>query len=492
MSSQTLFEDLPIPDVVPKEANSEIARRVRVLFPNRKQIELRPSDLESLLPEGHRARIVWGFVVGQDLSALNAQIKAVEGGAGRPAIAPEILYALWLFATLEGVGSGRKLEKLTRQHDAYRWICGGVQVNYHSLSDFRSQSGDALDGLLTENIAGLMAAGVVKLKSVAQDGMRVRASAGAASFRREEKLKGYLETARAQVEALKKQVSDDPGFDDRRGKAAQERAAKDREARIEAALNRLPELAAIKQRQGKKGEDARASTTDADATVMKMGDGGFRPAYNVELGTDTESQIIVGVDVVTTGSDMAQMAPMVEQVIKRCGNAPENWLVDGGFPAHEQIDAVAAHTRVIAPVPKAKTPKDKKDKSGTPSRESSEGGAGELAAPTTGESAPPPPAIDPHQRKPGDSPAVGDWRERMGADDIKALYKERAAVAECVNAQARNRNLVLLPVRGLKKVKAVVTLYALAHNLMRMISLAPEMLKIGTGTSKTSEMVAFT
>ena len=197
MSTQALFEDLPIPAGGPVEAKPEMVRRVRVLSPNRSQIELRPSDLESLLPEGHRARIVWGFVMGQDLTALYAGIKAIEGGAGRPAIAPEIHYALWLFATLEGIGSGRKLEKLTRQHDAYRWICGGVQVNYHSLSDFRSQSGEALDGLLTENVASLMAAGVVKLKSVAQDGMRVRASAGAASFRREEKLKVCLETARA-------------------------------------------------------------------------------------------------------------------------------------------------------------------------------------------------------------------------------------------------------------------------------------------------------
>jgi len=485
MFTQALFEDLPFSAGAPVEAKLDRARRVRVLSPNRGQIELRPSDLESLLPEGHRARIVWGFVMGQDLTALYAGIKAVEGGAGRPAIDPEILYALWLFATLEGIGSGRKLEKLTREHDAYRWICGGVQVNYHSLSDFRGQSGEALDGLLTENVASLMAAGVVKLKSVAQDGVRVRASAGAASFRREEKLKGYLETARAQVETLKKQIADDPGGEDRRSKAARERMAKSREARIEAALNRLPELVAIKQRQGKKAEDARVSTTDADATVMKMGDGGFRPAYNIEFGTDTASQIIVGVDVVTTGSDMAQMAPMVEQVVKRCGAAPENWLVDGGFPAHDQIDAVAAQTRVIAPVPKPKAPReDKKNKPGNPPCGSGSDGTGEHAALATGEPVSAQPAVDLHQRKPGDSPAVGDWRERMGTDEVKELYKERAAVAECVNAQARNRNLVLLPVRGLKKVKAVATLYALAHNLMRMISLAPEMGWRGTGTSE--------
>jgi hypothetical protein len=320
-----------------------------------------------------------------------------------------------------------------------------------------------------------MAVGVVKLKAVAQDGVRVRASAGAASFRREEKLTSLLVSARARVAALKKQVDDDPGADSRRKAAAQARAALAREARIEAALARLPELADIKKRQGKKPEDARASTTDAEATVMKMGDGGFRPAYNIEFGSDTESQVIVGVDVVTTGSDMGQMAPMVKQVVERCGQAPDDWLVDGGFPAHDQIDAVAAQTRVIAPVPKPKAKPKAKD------------GEPETKEPADVQE-PAEPPVDPYQRKSGDSPAVGDWRERMATDEAKELYKERAATAECVNAQARNRGLVLLPVRGLKKVKAVALLFALAHNLMRMMRLAPGLVGLGTGTSGILEM----
>lgn len=251
MSTPLLFDDLPAVTGVQDEGKTKARGRARVLLPNRAQLELRPSDLESLLAEGHRARLVWGFVERQDLSALYAKIKVVEGGVGRSAIAPEILYALWLYATLEGVGSARKLWRLTQEHDAYRWICGGVQVNYHALADFRSAGEEALDGLLSENVAGLMAAGVVKLQSVAQDGMRVRANAGAASFRREEKLTDYLAAARERVAALKQAVEDDPGAETRRRKAARERAAKEREARIEAALARLPELTAIKKRQGK-------------------------------------------------------------------------------------------------------------------------------------------------------------------------------------------------------------------------------------------------
>lgn len=447
----------------------------RVLMPNRKQMELRASDLESLLAQGHRARLVWGYVERQNLAGLYAGIKSVEGGAGRPAIAPEILFALWLFATLEGVGSARGIARLTEEHDAYRWICGGVQVNYRTVAQFRSLNGEFLDELLTDNLASLMAAGVVKLQAVAQDGMRVRASAGAGSFRREDKLKGYLEAARQQVEALKQQIDDDPGGELRRRDAAKMRAAKEREARIEAALARRTELAEIKQRQGKKPEQARASSTDAEATVMKMGDGGFRPAYNVQYATDTESQFIVGVDVVTAGSDQGQMAPMVDPVVERCGRAPEHWLVDGGYPGHEQIDAVAERTTVVAPVPKPKA--KSQDKDGEPGSVQSEAALPEKIP-------------DPHEPKPGDSAAVAEWRRRMATDEAKALYRDRAATAECVNALARNRGMRQLPVRGLNKVKGVALLFALAHNLMRMVTLVPELVGIGTDTPGIPEMAA--
>ena len=442
--------------------------KVRVLRPNRQQLELRPSDLESLLPEGHRARLVWGYIERQNLEGLYAGIKAVEGGVGRPAIAPEILFALWLYATLDGVGSARAIARLTQAHDAYRWICGGVRVNHHTVADFRSLNGDFLDELLSANLASLMAVGVVKLQAVAQDGMRVRASAGAGSFRRGEKLQGYLEIAKQRVAELKQQLDADPGADNRRREAARARAAKEREARIQAALERLPELAEIKQRQGKKPEDARASTTDADATVMKMGDGGFRPAYNLQYGTDVESQIIVGVDVVTSGSDQGQMVPMVAQVVERCGQAPDQWLVDGGYPGHGQIDAVADQTEVLAPVPKAKGTKTAQGDQGDPNPPSAPSG--------------------PHAPKPGDSQAVQDWRKRMATEEAQERYKDRAATAECVNALARNRGLQRLAVRGLEKVKGVALLFALAHNLIRMVQLVPAWFAIGTGTSATPEM----
>lgn len=461
-----LFGSLPVPE--PSAAQRVVAGgdQPRLLQPDRLQVELRASDLESLLEPDHRARLVWGYVERQDLSVLLDAIKARGVRPGRRAIDPRVLFALWLYATLDGVASGREIARLSQQHDAYRWICGGVSVNYHALNDFRSANEALMDDLLTSNVAALAAVGAVRLERVAQDGMRVRANAGAASLRRRPRLQRHLADARELVQTLKKQAKADPGLADRRAQAARLRAAQQREQRIAQALARLPELEAAKRRNGDKAEEARASTTDADATNMKMADGGFRPAYNVQLATDCASQVIVGVDATTAGSDMAQMSPMVTQVEQRLGRTPEQWLVDGGFPAHAQLDAVADKTEVYAPVPRAKAPKRKdKDKDrGDPPAPGSE-----------------------FEPKPGDSDAVAQWRQRMNTDAAREIYKERAATAECVNAQARNRGLQRLPVRGLAKVRAVAKLYALAHNLMRIAALAPQL--IGWGTTP-SEAVA--
>ena len=332
-----------------------------------------------------------------------------------------------------------------------------MPVNYHALNDFRGANDALMVEVLSDNVAALAVVGAITLERVAQDGMRVRADAGAASFRRQARLEEHQAEARELVQTLKTQAQADPGQASRRAQAARLRAAQQRDQRIADALRRLPEMQAAKRRNGDKPEDARASTTDADASNMKMGDGGFRPAYNVQFATDCASQVIVGVDTVTAGSDMAQLAPMVGQVEQRLGQAPGQWLVDGGFPAHAQIDAVAGKTEVYAPVPRAKSSKGK------------------------GGDEPPAPGSE-FEPKPGDSEAVAQWRERMNSDAAREIYKDRAATAECVNAQARNRGLLRMPVRGLAKVRCVVKLYALAHNLMRIATLAPQLIGWGTAT----------
>ena len=409
----------------------------RLRQPVREQVFLRPVSLEELIGDDHQARVVWAYVEELDLSALYRRIKAVEGHAGRAATDPKVFLALWLFATLEGVGSARALERLCREHAAYQWMCGGIGVNYHTLADFRVEHEEVLDELLSQGVAVLMAEGLVTLTRVAQDGMRVRASAGSSSFRRGTTLKRCLRDARQHVRRLREEIEHDPTATNRRQRAARERTATERLERVRKALRRLPEQVAKKKPKEK--ETARASTTDADATVMKMGDGGFRPAYNLQLATDTNTQVIVGVEVSTSGSDQGQMAPMVAQIKERYQRAPEQVLVDGGFVKKEDIERVAALDLgciVFAPVAKPRV----------------EG-------------------IDPFAAKDDDSDVIAEWRQRMGTEDAKQLYKERAATAECVNALARNRGLQRLPVRGRRKVRAVALLFALAHNLLRTVAL---------------------
>jgi len=160
----------------------------RVRSPVRNQVEIRAVDLESTLQQDHIARFVWEFVLGLDLTEFYQVIGSVIGGPGRAAIDPRILVTLWLYATLEGIGSARLLSRLCKRDDAYRWICGGVSVNHRTLADVRVGHGEVMDRLLTESATALLVEGLVELKRVAQDGVRVRASAGAASFRRERTL----------------------------------------------------------------------------------------------------------------------------------------------------------------------------------------------------------------------------------------------------------------------------------------------------------------
>jgi transposase len=411
--------------------------RPRLRRAERQQVVMQVASLDSLLAEDHSARVVWEYVEGLDLSRLYADIGSVEGGPGRNAIDPRILLALWLYATLDGVGPARQLARLCEDHVAYRWICGGVSVNYHTLSDFRTAHPALLDDLLTQSVATLMQEGLVTLHRVAQDGMRVRADAGAASFRRRESLERCQQQAHEQVESLREELETDPGTSTRRRQAARERAARQRSARVGQALEALSEIEKKRSGQDKKNK-ARASTTDPEARVMKMGDGGFRPAHNVELATDTASQVITGVDVVNAGSDTGQMPPMVQQHQDRYGRTPEEFLVDGGFAQLDAIEQVstAAGTTVYAPLQKAR-------KEGR----------------------------DPYQPLPGDSEAIAAWRRRMGTAEAKEIYKERAATAECVNAISRNRGLHQFLVRGLQKVRTVVLWFALAHNLMRAVAL---------------------
>lgn len=432
MTSDELFEELPAQMAPQSDAVAGGAPRLRE--PKRDQIELRAVDIDSLVGQDHPIRMIWSYVEGLDLSALEDRIKAREHSPGHPSIAPRLLLALWLCATSDGVGSTRALARLCESHDAYRWLCGGVSVNYHTLADFRVGCADLVDRLLAEHVAALAKAGLIDLDTLAQDGVRVRASAGAASFRRAATLDRHLAQARAVVEALKREVDGNADASNRRIKAAAQRAARERAERLQAAQAALAEIRQQRQQRrdnGKAEKEPRASTTDPQARVMKMADGGFRPAYNVQVASAAGEQIVVAVTVTNNGSDRGLLRPMLERLRARLDRFPGRHLADGGF--NSAADLEWAHDQAI-----------------------------EVYCPPTQSKH----GTDPCAPRRGDGAGVLAWRARMASQAGQAQYKRRA-ICECIHARWRNWDLRQLTVRGIEKVRAVVLWYALANNIIQ-------------------------
>lgn len=411
----------------------------RLIRANRHQLRLESRSLDELISDDHRARTLWLASERLDLSAFHDEIEAVESGPGRPAIDPQILLVLWLYAISEGVGSARQLSRLCLEHDAYRWITGGLEICHRVLSDFRVHHGKKLDQLLTELLASLMKAGVITLRTVAQDGTRVRASAGAASFRRRKSLKKCLREAKQQVKALKTKLDEEDETTDKRKRAAGQRAARQREKSVEEALAALKEVEASRRRNLKKSEP-RASTTDPEARVMKMADGGFRPAYNCQLATDVGSRLIVASRVSNSGGDMGQVEPTLEEIQRRLGAKPQSYLVDGGYAKRESIDHLTEREITVY----ARVQHNPKTR-------------------------------DPSKlRQRVDSPGVAAWKKRMKTKEAKEIYKLRGSTIETINGDLKDhRGLTRFRVRGMKRVQSVLTLCVLTYNLLRAIAIAP-------------------
>src|SRR5216684_4691681 len=297
-------------------------------------------------------RMVAALVETLDVSGFGEPIKAREGVAGRDATDPELLVSLWLYGCIRGIGSARELARRCEESAPFRWLCGGVGVNHRMLSDFRTDHGEALDQLFTQVITSLVDQELVSVSRVSQDGVRVRVSAGAGSFRREERLRKLLAESKQHVEELRRQLENPESSAglSMKQRAARRRAAKEKQQRLEQAIAQLPELkqkqaeAARKAGGGKHGQkirdtEPRVSTSDAEARRMKMPNGGFNPACNVQLATDTESRAIVGVEVSHEGSDSAGLSqPMREQVEQRSGRAVEQHLLDGGYLRIQDIE----------------------------------------------------------------------------------------------------------------------------------------------------------
>ncbi|HEY1965177.1 MAG TPA: IS1182 family transposase [Acidobacteriaceae bacterium] len=434
------------------EVSGMVEAEVRLRRPNRAQVKMVLRCPDELVTAGHMVRTVAAVVESLDLSGFCKPIKAREGQAGRDATDPKLLVSLWLYACIKGIGSARELARRCSEEEGSRpflWLCGGVSVNHRLLSDFRVDHAEALDELFSQALASLVDKGLVKVKRISQDGVRVRAGAGAGSFRREERLEKLLEQSRTHVAELRRQL-DNPEYAaglSARNKAARKRAAKEKQQRLEQAIAQLPELkkkqqeAAKKAGNGKRGKqirdkEPRVSTTDPEARVMKMPNGGFNPAYNVQLATDTQSRAIVGVEVSNEGSDSANLSePMRKQVEDRTGQKVEEHLLDGGYMRTEDIEQ--AHEQGVALFMPAKPAR-------SPGRRGKE--------------------LEP---KAGDSEAILAWKTRMSGEEGKTTYKERASTSEPVNGDLRtHRGLVQLAISGVPKARCVALWCALAYNVM--------------------------
>jgi transposase len=409
----------------------------------RSQLELVPTTLDELVPRNHRVRLIWDCLCKIVQDEFYEDIKATPTTPGRPPIDPKILLGLWVMATVEGIGSARHLAERCTRDNVYKWLCGGVSVNHHTLSDFRSQRGEQIDSLLTKTIAALLKAKLITLQTVAQDGMRVRAGAGAKSFHTKETLEECLQAAHAELKRLKEDAQQDETANARK-QAAEERAAREQVAKFEAALAEMPtvleERAALKdkKRTAKKGEP-RVSTTDPEVRVIKMADGGFRPAVNVQLATDVESGCIVGLRVSTARVDAGEALPMMDDIQRRVGKLPGALLIDGGYSTADNIEQLTAMGTTPYTPPRA------------PRKE----------------------GVDPYSPRRGDSAAQLAWRARMKSEEGQQLYKLRASTAERVNADLRNRGLTRFTVRGIPKILGGAALFALTFNLLRMVQLMP-------------------
>jgi transposase len=419
--------------------------KARVVVANRAQLSWDLINPEGWLAPDHRARLVVGFVETLDLAVLYERIEAREGTAGRPAADPAVLFALWLLATMDGVGSARELDRLTSQDLAYRWVACGVPVNYHGLADFRVAHADVLDDLLTKTLAAFMAEGLFDADEIVVDGTKIKASAGKSSYKRALRLNEAEAAAKARVVALKAEVDADPAASSKRTQAARARGLRETQERIEKARTKLAEIEAEKTKRAKRSpkevaeqKEARASLTDPQARRMRCADGAVRASYNMQIAATTDHGFVTAVMATDRRNDSGLVRPMFEESEQRLGRPIKRVLADTGFA---QVDDIAAlGGRAEAPVGVyIHPPKDRTD-----------------VKPTT--------LLARQREREREPQTIKDWRQRMTTNEAEAIMKRRGRI-ERINANFKNRGFSTLVVRGLAKVQAIGLWHALTHNL---------------------------
>lgn len=328
-----------------KQDGKEMAAAKRFKAIDRNQMMIRPVSVEKLVAEDHPVRAIWAMVSQLDMSRFEENVKVVEGGRGRSSSDPHLLMALWIYAYSEGINSAREIARVCIYEPGFQWLTGMEEINYHTLSDFRTQDKEALEQTFVQVLGVLSAEGLTELKRVMQDGTKIKAQASRKSFRREETLREHLKLAQEQVETM-----GDPNSEElsQRVIKARQRALQETKQRLERALEELEKLEKTRKESEK---EPRASETDPEARVMMQSDGGFSPSYNVQISTEASNKIIVAVGVTQEGTDYNQLAEGIDRVKANTTTTPEQIVVDGGYVKNENIEEAAAQgVDLIAPV----------------------------------------------------------------------------------------------------------------------------------------------
>ena len=331
------FKALPRPSMeeIGPPAGPPAKRYKRI---DREQNVLRAIHVENLVSAEHPVRAIWAMVSQLDLSRFEKSVKVVEGGQGRSHLEPRLLVALWIYAYSEGINAAREIARQCAWEPGFQWLTGLEEVSYHTLSDFRVDHKEALDGIFVDVLALLSTEGLVDIKRVMQDGTKIKAQASGNSYRRRETIEEHRQLAREQVEAMGDPRSEE--LSQRVGKARQ-RALREKLERLERACQ---EIEKIEEQRKATDTPARVSESDPEARIMKQGQGGFASSYNIQVSTDASNKIIVAVAATQAGTDDGQLEDGLNRVEANTGQRPEQMVVDGAYIKNANVEMAAPRT----------------------------------------------------------------------------------------------------------------------------------------------------
>lgn len=484
-------------------SQENLSNKPLIRYVNRQQLSWRAIDAERLIGEGHPARAIWTLVGRLDLSPFYRAIESSAEEGGRPASDPQLLVSLWVYAYSQGIGSAREVARRCEYDPAFQWLTGLEEVNYHTLADFRVEKQKELDELFTQVLAALSKEGLITLEQVMQDGTKIQALASTRSYQREGTIQGHLERARQRVTEMGDPRNEETSL---KAKQAQARARREQQERLESALEELQKLQERKSGENAKSE-ARVSTSDPQARVMKQSDGGLTLSYNAQISTDAAYGLIVGVSVRQEANDSAQLLPAVDRVEQRLKKKPQQLVADGGYTTRDNIEKLARReidflgsmrwenvpsgatapnrlppsaflyqperNRYVCPEDKVLHPQGRRKKRPGLIYYRYEAKAEDCrGCPRKPECCPENEQRGRSVARPEESVVVSAFRRRMASRAAQAQYRRRGRVVEFCHAWIKSKlGLRQFHVRGLIKVQVEMLWACLTYNMQRWIRL---------------------